>query len=60
MKPFTIIAIVIFTLVGLFHLLRYFLGWTVVINSVTIPIWVSLFGFIIPAVLAVMLWREMK
>jgi hypothetical protein len=27
---------------------------------VTMPLWVSLFGFIIPGVLAFMLWREMK
>jgi len=60
MKPFTVIAIVVFTLVSLFHLLRYTLGWEVVVNSVTMPLWVSIFGFIIPGVLAFMLWREMK
>ncbi|SVC40507.1 uncharacterized protein METZ01_LOCUS293361, partial [marine metagenome] len=52
MKPFTVIAIVVFTLVSLFHLLRYTLGWEVVVNSVTMPLWVSIFGFIIPGVLA--------
>ena len=60
MKPFTVVAIGVFTLASLFHLLRYALGWEVVVNSVTMPLWVSLFGFIIPGVLAFMLWREMK
>ena len=60
MKPFTVITIVVFTLVSLFHLLRYALGWEMVVNSVTMPLWVSLFGFIIPGVLAFMLWRETK
>ncbi len=60
MKPFTVIAIVVFSLVSLLHLLRYFLGWEVIINSVTIPMWVSLLGFVIAGGLAFMLWREMK
>ena len=60
MKPFTVTAIIVFTLVSLFHLLRYALGWEVVVNSVTMPLWISLLGFIIPGVLAFMLWREMK
>jgi len=60
MKPFTIIAIIVFSLVSLLHLLRYFQGWGVIINSVTIPLWVSLFGFVISGGLAFMLWREMK
>lgn len=59
-KPFTVIAIVVFALVSLLHLVRYFLGWEVVVNSVTIPMWLSPLGFIIVGVLAIMLWREMK
>jgi len=47
MKPFTVIAIVVFALVGLLHLLRYFLGWEIIINTVTKPMWVSLLGFMI-------------
>lgn len=60
MKPFTVIAIVVFSLVSLLHLLRYFLGWEVVVNSVTIPMWFSIVGFVIAGGLAIMLWREMK
>jgi hypothetical protein len=60
MKPFTIIAIVIFALVSLLHLLRYFLGWEVMVNSVAIPMWISLLGFVIAGGLAFMLLHEMK
>ena len=60
MKPFTVIAVVIFALVGLFHLVRYFLGWEVVVNAVVIPVWISPFGFVIAGGLSLMLWREMK
>jgi len=60
MKPFTVIAIVVFAIVSLSHLLRYFLGWEIIINAVAIPMWVSVLGFVIAALLAFMLWREMK
>lgn len=59
-KPFTIIAIIIFALVSLSHLIRYFLGWEITVNNVAIPMWVSLLGFVIAGLLAVMLWREMR
>lgn len=76
MKPFTVIAIVVFALVSLLHLVRYFLGWEIIVNSMTIPLWGSLLGFVIAGGLAVLgncsrrysttyihvgvLWREMK
>jgi len=60
MKPFTVIAIVVFALVSLLHLVRYFLGWEIIVNAVSIPMWLSLLGFVIAGVLAYMLWHEMK
>jgi len=60
MKPFTIIAIVVFVLVSLLHLLRYFLGWQVIINTVIIPVWISAPTFVIAGGLAFMVWREMN
>ena len=51
MKPFTVIAIVVFAVVSLLHLLRYFLGWEVVVNSVTIPMWFSIVGFVVTGAL---------
>ena len=60
MKPFTIIAIVVFSLIALMQLLRFVLGWEVSVNGVMIPLWVSGIAFVIAAGLAVMLWREMR
>lgn len=58
MKPFTMIAVVVFALVALLHLLRLVLGWQITLNAVVIPIWASAVGLVIAAVLAVMLYRE--
>ena len=58
MKPFTLLAVVVFTLVSLGQLLRVVLGWTVVINGLTIPSWVSLVAFAVAGLLAIMVWRE--
>lgn len=60
MRPFTTIAVVVFTLVAIAHLLRIILGWGMTVNGVAIPMWVSGLGFVITAGLAVMLWREAR
>ncbi len=60
MKPFTTIAIVIFALVAVLHVLRLILGWEAVINGIVVPMWVSVVGVFIAGGLAVMLWHEMK
>ena len=60
MKPFTIVSIVVFTLVALLQLLRVVFGWEVTVNGIFIPFWVSVIACVIGATLAVMLWRENK
>ena len=67
MKPFTAAAVVVFTLVAALHLARIALGWHVIIGDsvvavggTSIPMWVSYLGAVIPAVLAVMVWRESR
>jgi hypothetical protein len=57
-KPFTIVTIVVFGLVSLAHLMRMVLRWSVTVNEVDISTWVGVVGFVVPAVLAVMLYRE--
>lgn len=59
-KPFTIIAVVLFLLIALLQLLRFILGWEVLIKGVTVPVWVSGIAFVIAAGLAVMVWRETR
>lgn len=67
MKPFTTAAVVVFTLVASLHLMRIVMGWKVIIGEsvmalggTAIPMWVSYLGAVIPAVLAVMVWRESR
>ena len=59
-KPFTIIAVALFSLIALLQLLRFTLGWEVTVNGVTVPVWVSGIAFVIAAGFAVMVWRETR
>jgi len=60
MKPFTMIAVVVFSLIALMQLLRFVLGWEVTVNGMIVPVWLSGIAFVIAGGLAVMLWREMR
>jgi uncharacterized membrane protein len=59
-KPFTIAAVVIFSLAALMQLLRFSFAWEITVNGRTVPVWVSGIAFVIAAGLAVMVWREMR
>jgi len=58
MKPFTTIAAVFLALIALLHLTRLYSGWTVIVNDVNVPMWISLIGFFIAGGLSLMLFRE--
>ena len=58
MKPFTLIAIVVFALVAILQLARFVLNWEVNVNGIAIPVWASGIAFLIAATLAIMVWRE--
>jgi hypothetical protein len=60
LKPISTVAVVVFFLVALAHLVRVVLGWDVSVNGVSIPIWVSVVACAVTAVLAFMLWRESR
>jgi hypothetical protein len=60
MKPFTTIAIIVFTIIAFIHLLRLFFGWEVTISGMILPIWISAPGFLIALGLAFMLWLESR
>jgi len=53
-------SIVVFPIVSLLHLLRYFLGWEIITNAVIIPVWISAPALVIAGRLAFMVWREMN
>ena len=59
-KPFTTIAVGIFTLVALLHILRLVFGWEVMFEGNVVPMWVSVLGAVIAGGLAMMLWRESR
>jgi uncharacterized membrane protein YdjX (TVP38/TMEM64 family) len=58
MKPVTTIVVILLSAISMAHLLRVILQVNVVANGINIPIWLSIFGCIVTAVLAFMLWRE--
>jgi hypothetical protein len=60
MKPFTTIAIAVFTLVAIVHLLRLVFGWEVVVTGYVVPVWWSALGLIVAGGLALMVWREAR
>lgn len=60
MKPFTTIAIVVFAIIGVLHLVRLILGWEAEIDHMVIPVWISGVGAVLAGLLAVMLWKENK
>ena len=60
MKPFSVIAAVVFALVALAQLLRLVLGWSVVVNGISIPLWASAIACLVAAGLTVMMWREAR
>jgi hypothetical protein len=46
-KQFSLVAGAIFATVAAVHLLRIYLGWPVVIDNWTAPMWVSWIGLIV-------------
>ena len=60
MKPFTTIAVVVFSLVALLQLLRVALAWDVTVNGIAIPVWFSVIACVFAAALAFMVRREAR
>ena len=60
MKPATTIAIILFLFIATAHLLRLIFHVQIIAGDIIIPWWPSIVGCIIPALLAVQLWRENK
>jgi len=58
MKTSSTLVIVFLGLLSLLQLTRVLLGWSVVVNGVSVPIWASAVACVIAAGLALMLWRE--
>ena len=59
MKPFTTVAVGIFSLICLVHIARLVVGLDIAIGGWIVPLWVSVPGAIVTGGLAFMLWKEM-
>ncbi len=58
MKPSITITVLLLIIIAVAHLLRVFYSTSVTVNTVTIPIWVSVPAVIITGGLAIWLWLE--
>ena len=60
MKPVTTVAALIFAVVALVHLSRLVLHWSAVLGGWEVPMWISGFGCVVPALLSFLLLREAR
>jgi len=59
-RPFTLIAAVIFALMGVVHAYRLATQFQIIAGSHTLPLWLSIVGIAVTAVLAVGLFLESR
>lgn len=59
-KPFTILAVLVFAIVALVHLLRLAFGWEATIAGAAVPLWASVLGVVVAGGLAAGLWWESR
>ena len=60
MKPATMISTLFLAMVAVGHLLRLVLGVEIRVGGILVPLWVSVLACVLPAGLAVGLWRESR
>ena len=60
MKTGTLLAIIVFTLVAIAHLIRLIDGTEVLVGTRVLPLWASVVGCVVPGVIAWLLWKESK
>lgn len=60
MKIGSVLAILLFTLIAIAHILRLVSGIEATVAGWNVPQWVSVVGVIVPAALAFLLWRESR
>jgi hypothetical protein len=59
-KPFTMLAVLIFTVAALLHAYRLVTHFHFVLGSHEVPMWGSYIGLVVAGLLAVMVYRESK
>jgi len=58
MKTGSVLATIVFLLVAMAHLLRLLTQSEITVNGVSVPLWVSVLGVIVPGGIALLLLRE--
>ena len=58
MKPATMISTLFLAILAVAHLLRLALRVEITVGGVLVPLWLSVIACVVPAGLAVGLWRE--
>ena len=58
MKPATLVSTIFLFVVAILHLVRILFHVELTVNGVIVPMWLSIFGFLFTAGLAIMMWRE--
>ncbi|MEI6277685.1 MAG: hypothetical protein WCP08_16930 [Prolixibacteraceae bacterium] len=59
MNPFAKVASAIFGIIALLHLLRLTFQYPeIVVGDFKVPLWISIIGLIVTAVLCIGLWKE--
>lgn len=58
MKPASLLAVLVFSLVAIAHLARLIFGTEVIVSGAVVPMWVSVPGLLVAGGLALALWRE--
>ena len=58
MHPATRITVILLVLIAVAHVARLALGVQATVGSAVVPMWVSIVGVLVPAGLAVGVWRE--
>lgn len=60
MKTGSLLAVIVFTLVAVAHLVRLATGTVVVVGEYTAPLWISGIGVLVPGLIAWLLWKESR
>jgi len=60
MKTGSMLAMLLLTLVAIAHLARLVLALDITVGEWNVPQWVSVGGVVVPAAIAILLWRESR
>ena len=60
MKPVTTIVVLLLLVISITQLMRLIFQVEIIAAGFQVPVWLSIFGVVIPAILAFLLWRENK